>query len=109
MRRIILYAVGLSLALGANEARAAQVEPGRAAIEIASDQNSGYGVRDLGLLPPSAGADNPAPALAPAATVNSAEPIPELPTWAMMLLFFMGLGLAGFKRGRRDRLAPGIE
>ena len=44
-----------------------------------------------------------------AATVSPAEPIPELPTWAMMLLCLMGLGLAGFKKGRKDRLSPGIE
>jgi hypothetical protein len=105
----ILCAIGLFLALGAADASAAGTTPGRAAIEVASDLISGHAVHDLGLLPPPAASDNPAPALASAAIVNSAEPIPELPTWAMVLLCFMGLGLAGLKKGRRDRLAPGIK
>jgi hypothetical protein len=41
--------------------------------------------------------------------VTSAEPVPELPIWAMLLLCFAGLGLARLKRGRKDRLSPGID
>jgi hypothetical protein len=41
--------------------------------------------------------------------VSNAEPVPELPIWALMLLFFGGLGLAKLKRGRKNRLSQGIE
>jgi hypothetical protein len=41
--------------------------------------------------------------------MSSAEAVPELPTWAMMLLCLAGLGLAGFKKSRKDRLSPGID
>ncbi len=105
----LLCAIGLSLVLGAAEACAAGVTPGRAIIEIASDQNSGHVIHDLGVLQPAANSDNPIPTPSSAATVNSAEPIPELPTWAMMLLCLIGLGLARLKKGRKDRLSPGIE
>jgi hypothetical protein len=109
MRPILLYAGGLSFALAAGQANAAELTPSGAIIERASDQDSGHVIHDLGLLPPPANSDNPTPAPSPASTVNSAEPIPELPTWAMMLLCLMGLGLAGIKNGRKDRLSPGIE
>jgi hypothetical protein len=109
VRQIILSSVGLSLAFGAPEACAAGSAPSSAPIEIASDQRSGHVVHDLGLLPPPANADDPTARPASASKMNSAEPIPELPAWAMMLLCFIGLGLAGYKKGRRDRLSPGIE
>jgi hypothetical protein len=41
--------------------------------------------------------------------MNNAEPVPELATWAIMLLCFIGLAVAGYKKGRRNRLSPGIE
>ncbi len=34
--------------------------------------------------------------------------VPEPSTWAMLGIGFAGLGLAGFKRSRRDRLAPAL-
>lgn len=109
MRPIFLYAVGLSLALGAGEAFAAAHTPSSDVIEIASSQNQGALIRDLGLLAPPANSDNPAEAPSSASSVSSAEPIPELPTWAMMLLCLTGLGFATFKKGRKDRLSPGID
>lgn len=107
--QIIFCTIGLSLALGVAEACAAGVTPGGAIVEIASDHSPGHAVHDLGLLPPPANLDNPASSSA--STVNNAEatPVPELPTWAMMLLCLVGLGVAGFKKGRKDRLSPGIE
>jgi hypothetical protein len=107
MRRIILCSVGLSLALGAPEAWAAGAR-GSAPIAITSDQNSGH-VVDLGLLPPPANSDDPTPGPASTSKMNSAEPVPELATWAMMLLCFIGLAVAGYKKGRRNRLLPGID
>jgi hypothetical protein len=107
--KTLLYTIGLSLALGSAGACAAGVAPRGAIIEIASDQNSHHVINDLGLLPPTANSANPIPAPSSASTVNNAEPIPELPTWAMMLLCLMGLGLAGYKKSRKDRLSPGIE
>jgi hypothetical protein len=107
--QIILCAIGLSLALGAADACAAGVTPGGAGILTKSDNNSGHAVHDLGLLPPAPSSDNSTPTSASASTVSSAEPVPELPTWAMMLLCLAGLGLAGFRKGRKDRLSPGIE
>jgi hypothetical protein len=109
VRQSILNVVGLSLALGAPEACAAGIAPGNAFVEIASDQNSGHVIHDLGFLPAPANSDDPTPGPASASKMNGAEPIPELPTWAMMLLCLMGLGLAGYKKGRRDRLSPGIK
>jgi MYXO-CTERM domain-containing protein len=41
--------------------------------------------------------------------VSSAQAVPELPTWAMMILCLAGLGLARFKRRRKNRLSQGIE
>jgi hypothetical protein len=108
VRRIILGSVGLSLALGAPEAWAAAAR-GNAPMAITSDQNSGHVVHDLGLLPPPANFDNPTPGPASTSKMNSAEPVPELATWAMMLLCFIGLAVAGYKKGRRNRLSPGIE
>ena len=107
MRAIFLYAASLSLALGAGVASAAADTPGSAVIEIAPHQDRGL-VHDLGLLPP-ANSDNPAQAPSAASTVSGAEAVPELPTWAMMLLCLMGLGVATFRKGRKDRLSPGIE
>jgi hypothetical protein len=108
VRWIILSAVGLSLALGAPDACAAEVR-GSAPIEITPDQSPGHVIHDLGLLPPPANSDNPTPGPASASKMNSAEPVPELATWAMMLLCFIGLAVAGYKKGRRNRLSPGIE
>jgi hypothetical protein len=97
----------LSWALGAAQAGAPQATPSGAIPQQAS--NAVHDVLDLGVLPPPADSDNSTPTSALASTVSSAAPIPELPTWAMILLCFAGLGLAGFKRGRKDRLSPGIE
>jgi hypothetical protein len=109
MRPIFLYAVGLCLALGAGEAFAAADTPSRDVMEIASSQNRGSLIHDFGLFAPPANPDNPAEAPSSASTVGAAEAVPELPTWAMMLLCLMGLGFAAFKKGRKDRLSPGIE
>jgi hypothetical protein len=109
MRPIFLYAVGLSLALGAGEASAAADPPSNATIVIAPHEDQGPLIHDLGLLPALASSDNPAQALSSASTVSSAEPVPELPTWSMMLLCLAGLGFAAFRKGRKDRLSPGIE
>lgn len=106
MRQIILVSFGLYLAIGALEACAAGARGG-APIEITSLKNSGHVVHDLGLLPPPENTDNPTPASA--SKMNSAEPVPELATWAMMLLCFIGLAVAGYKKGRRNRLSQGIE
>jgi hypothetical protein len=108
MRPFLLYAVGISLALGTADAYAAMDAPNGAIIQMASDQDQGHAIHDLGLLPPANSAE-PTAAPASASTVNGAEPIPELPTWGMMLLCLAGLGLAAFKKGRKDRLSPGIE
>jgi hypothetical protein len=105
--RIIVCTLGLFLALGAVEARAAQAANASAIIQTAS--NSSDAVRDLGVLPPPPDADNPSQTSPSAATASSAQPVPELPIWAMLLLFFGGLGLAKIKRGRTDRLSPGLE
>jgi len=102
--KAIVCAIVFSLALGAVEARAAQADPTRALVQTVS--NSTHPIHDLGDLPPPADSDNPTPAST--STVSSAEPVPELPTWAMILLCFAGLGLAGFRRGRKDRLSPGL-
>jgi hypothetical protein len=103
--KIVLCTVGFSLALGAAEARATQAAPAGAIVQPAS--NPGLATHDLGALPSPPDSDTPTPASA--STVSSAQPVPELPIWAMLLLFFGGLGLAKLKRGRRDRLSPGIE
>jgi hypothetical protein len=34
---------------------------------------------------------------------------PESSAWALVALCVCGLGFAGFRRGRNDRLSPGIE
>jgi hypothetical protein len=34
---------------------------------------------------------------------------PESSPWALMALWVCGLGFAGFRRARHDRLSPGIE
>jgi hypothetical protein len=101
-----LCVIGLCLALGAPDACAAGVAPG-AVVQT----NSGPVLHDLGLAAPTANSEDPALALssAPAVTSADATPVPELPTWAMMFLCFLGLGIAMFKRGRKDRLSPGIE
>jgi hypothetical protein len=103
--KVIVCAIGLSLALGAAEARAAPAAPTGAVAHPASTARDA--IRDLGDLPPPPDSDSTAPASA--SSVSSAEPVPELPIWAMMLLFFGGLGLARFKRGRKNRLSQGIE
>jgi hypothetical protein len=98
-------AFGLSLApLGGMHACAAPVSPPGA---VAQKASAGDALRDLGDLPPPPDTDS---GVQPSAsTVSMAEPIPELPTWAMILLCFAGLGLAGFRRGRRDRLSTGLD
>ena len=104
--QMIVCALGLSLTLGAADALAAQTAPAGAIGQTASD--SSHLIRDLGdAPPPPPGADAPTPASA--STVGSAEPVPELPIWAMLLLCFAGLGLARFRRGRKDRLSPGFD
>jgi hypothetical protein len=108
MRPLLLCAIGISFALGVADAYAATETPGGAIIQMASDKDQGHAIHDLGLLP-LANTEGPTAAPASASTVNGAEPIPELPTWAMMLLCLAGLGLAGFRKGRKDRLSPGIE
>jgi hypothetical protein len=105
--KVIVCAIGLSLALGAAEAGAAQVVPTGAVAHPAS--TGGDAFHDLGDLPPPPASDDPTPAPASASSVSSAQPVPELPTWAMMILCLAGLGLARFKRGRKGRLSPGIE
>ena len=97
-------AIVLSLAFGAAEARA-ETAPTGAIIQVAS--NSTHPTHDLGDLPPPPDSDSTAPASA--SSVSNAEPVPELPTWAMMILCLAGLGLARFKRGRKNRLSQGIE
>jgi hypothetical protein len=103
--KIIVCAIGLSFAFGAVEASARQTAAAAAITQSALQP--GEAIQDLGALQPAPDADNPTPASTP--TVSSAEPVPELPTWAMILLCFAGLGLAGLKRGRKDRLSPGID
>jgi hypothetical protein len=98
-------AIVLSLAFGAAEARATPAAPTGAIIHVAS--NSTHPTHDLGDLPPPPDSDSTAPASA--SSVSNAEPVPELPIWALMLLFFGGLGLAKLKRGRKNRLSQGIE
>jgi hypothetical protein len=105
--KVIVCTIGLSLALSVAEAGAAPADP--AAVLIQTVSNSTHPIQDLGDLPPPPDSDSAAPASAPASSVSSAEPVPELPTWAMMILCLAGLGLARFKRGRRGRLSPGIE
>jgi hypothetical protein len=105
--KIILSTLGLSLALCAAEARAAQTATAGVIVQTAS--NSTHPIRDLGDLPPPPDADNQTPTSASVSTVSSAQPVPELQIWAMLLLFFGGLGLARLKRGRKDRLSPGLE
>jgi hypothetical protein len=109
VRRIIFGSVLLSLALWASEACAAEMAAGSSPIEIASNHSPGHAVHDLGLLPPPTNSDNPTPGPESGSKTDSADPIPELPTWAMMLVCFIGLALAGYKKGRKDRLSPGIE
>jgi hypothetical protein len=103
--RAIACTISLCLAFSAAEASARQ--PAAASAIVQSAPHSGDGIYDLGALQPAPDSDSPTPASA--STVSSAEPVPELPTWAMILLCFAGLGLAGLKRGRKDRLSPGIE
>jgi hypothetical protein len=105
--KVIACTIGLSLALGAAEDLTAQAAPPAALIQIAA--NSTHPIHDLGDLPPPPNSDTQTPTSASTSTVSSAEAVPELPTWAMILLCFAGLGLAGFKRGRKDRLSPGID
>ncbi len=109
-RQILLCAIGLGLALGAGSACAAGVAPG-AIVQTSPDHSSGSAIHNLGLAAPAANSEDPTAALSSVSTVSSADatPVPELPTWAMMFLCFLGLGIAVFKKGRKDRLSPGIE
>jgi hypothetical protein len=104
--KVIICAIGLSLALGVAEGHATRAAPTSAVTHPASTARDA--IRDLGDLPPPPDSDSAAPASA-SSSVSSAEPVPELPIWAMLLLCFAGLGLARLKRGRKDRLSPGIE
>jgi hypothetical protein len=88
---------------------AAEARPDGAIVQTIPDHNSGHALHDLDLVTPTANSDDPTPAPSSTSTVSSAEPIPELPTWALMLVFFLGLGLARFKKSRKDRLSPGVE
>jgi hypothetical protein len=88
---------------------AGEARPDGAIVQTISDHNSGRTIHDLGLVVPTANSDDPTPTPSSTSTVSSADPIPELPTWALMLVFFLGLGLAGFKKRRKDRLSPGVE
>jgi hypothetical protein len=105
--KVIVCAIGLSLALAAAEAHATPAATPGAVSHPAS--TGGDAFHDLGDLPTPPASDNPTPASASTSSVSSAEPVPELPTWAMMILCLAGLGLARFKRGRKGRLSPGIE
>jgi hypothetical protein len=104
--KVIVCAIGLSLTLGAAEASAAQAA---LAAAIAQPASTAAPIRDLGDLPPPPDSDSTAPESTAASSVSSAEPVPELPTWAMMVLCLAGLGLARFKRGRKNRLSPAID
>jgi hypothetical protein len=104
--KVIICAIGLSLALGVAGGHATPAAPTSAVTDQASTARDA--IRDLGDLPPPPDSDSAAPASA-SSSVSSAEPVPELPIWAMLLLCFAGLGLARLKRGRKDRLSPGIE
>jgi hypothetical protein len=103
--KIIVCAVGLSLALGAAEAGAAEAALAAAIAQPASTAP----IRDLGDLPQLSDSDSTAPESTAASSVSSAEAVPELPTWGMMILCLAGLGLARFKRGRKNRLSPAID
>jgi hypothetical protein len=103
--KIIVCATGLLLALGAVEAGAAQPDVLGALIQTVS--NSSHPIQDLGDLPPPPDSDSATPAST--SSVSTAQPVPELPTWAMMVLCLAGLGLARFKRGRKNRLSPAID
>jgi hypothetical protein len=105
--KVIVCAIGLSWALGLPEAGAAQADPASVLIQIVS--NSTHPIQDLGDLPPPPDSDGTTPATASTSSVSSAEPVPELPTWAMMILCLAGLGLARFKRSRKGRLSQGID
>ena len=108
MRRIVLFAVGLFLTLGAAEASAVAIRPSGVVSELASVKDQGPLIHDLGFLPPAPSPADPVQAQ-PLSTVSTAEAVPELSTWAMTLLCLAGLGLATFKKGRKDRLSPGLE
>jgi hypothetical protein len=105
--KVIARAIGLSLALGAAEACATPAAPAATIAQPGSTARDA--IRDLGDLPSPPDSDSTAPASTSTSSVSSAEPVPELPTWTMMILCLAGLGLARFKRGRKDRLSPGIE
>jgi hypothetical protein len=51
--------------------------------------------------------DNVSLSSATSATLSVADPVPELSTWAMMLLGFSGIGYAGFRRAWRVSAAIG--
>jgi hypothetical protein len=104
---VIPGAIALSLAFGAAEACAAQTAPASPLIQ--QIPNASHPVQDLGDLPPPPDADDTNPATASASTVSNAQSVPELPVWAMLLVFFGGIALARLKRRRKDRLSPGLE
>jgi hypothetical protein len=103
--KIVVCTFALSLALGVAEAPAAQTAPVPAPRALS---NSGHPIQDLGDMPPP-DEDAATPTSASTSAVSNAQAVPELPMWAMLLVFFAGLGLARLKRGRTDRLSPGLE
>jgi hypothetical protein len=104
--QFIVCMMAFSLAFGAAEARAAQTTPVPAHQTLS---NSGHPIQDLGDVPPPPDEDTPTPTSASTSAASNAQAVPELPMWAMLLVFFAGLGLARLKRGRKDRLSPGLE
>jgi hypothetical protein len=103
MRQILLCAIGSCSMLSLADTCAAEARPDGAIVQTISDHNSGHAIHDLGPVAPTANSDDPTPAPSSTWTVSSAQPIRELPTWAPMLVFFLGLGLAGFKKSRKER------
>jgi uncharacterized membrane protein len=76
-------------------------------VEVATEW-SGGSVIDLGGLPGStgsaAGSINDAGQIV-GFSVMSVPVVPETSTWAMILVGFAGLGLAGYRRAREQRAA----
>jgi len=95
-RAALLISLFLTLSPAlANGTRDGQIDP---APGFVSGQDAGHALREI-----------PLPPLAASSNSAEATPIPELPTWAMMILCLLGLGVARLRRGRRNRLSPGID
>ena len=105
--KVIVCAIALTLTLGAAEAGASEVGSTAAIFQPAS--NSHETIRDLGGLLPPTDPNSGASESTGVSSVSSAEPVPELPTWAMMVLCLAGLALARVKRSRKNRLSPAID